>query len=352
MKVSDFDFELPEPLIAQVPVTPRDASRLLRLPGEGPVQHRRFVDLPGLLRAGDLLVINDTRVIPARLVGRKASTGGKAELLLLEPLDGEFGARWRAMGQASRALQAGQLVQFGPLGAVVEASHGEGFYDVRFDREGAALESALALAGSIPLPPYIRREPGAEDAERYQTIFARSPGSAAAPTAGLHFTPGVLSALEARGVARAAVTLHVGPGTFLPFRGESLDEHRMHEERYLVPEGTALAYAACRERGGRVVAVGTTALRTLESACHDGRLTAGPGRTSLFVRPGYRFEAVDSLVTNFHLPRTTLLVLVCALGGTERVLAAYREAVQEKYRFFSYGDALLVERAVGVAPLD
>jgi len=347
MKVSDFDFELPEALIAQAPVTPRDASRLLVLPRGGPVEHRRFSDLPGLLGAGDLLVFNDTRVIPARLVGQKVGSGGKAELLLLEPLDGEMGARWSAMGQASKALKAGVRLQFGPLGALVEASLGEGFYEVRLDREGAALEAALAAVGKIPLPPYIRREPGAEDAERYQTIFARSPGSAAAPTAGLHFTPEVLAALEARDVERAAVTLHVGAGTFLPFRGESLDAHRMHEERYLVPEATARAFAACRARGGRVVAVGTTALRTLESACHAGQLAAGPGRTSLFVRPGYRFDAVDSLVTNFHLPRTTLLVLVCALGGTERVLSAYRQAVDEKYRFFSYGDALWVERAVG-----
>jgi S-adenosylmethionine:tRNA ribosyltransferase-isomerase len=350
MQVSDFDYTLPEQLIAQSPVTPRDASRLLLLPGTGPVEHRRFTDLPGLLRAGDLLVFNDTRVIPARLVGRKADTGGRAELLLLEPLDGELGARWRAMGQASKALRAGARLEFGPLSALVESVLGEGFYDVRLDREGAALEAALSQAGKIPLPPYIRREPDAEDAERYQTIFARSPGSAAAPTAGLHFTPELLAALTARGVERAAVTLHVGPGTFLPFRGESLEAHRMHEERYLVPEATAQAFSDCRARGGRVVAVGTTALRTLESACIDGRLEAGPGRTSLFVRPGYRFAATDWLVTNFHLPRTTLLVLVCALGGTERVLSAYRQAVDEKYRFFSYGDALLVERAAGSVP--
>ena len=351
MKVSDFDFDLPEALVAQTPVTPRDASRLLVLPRGGPVEHRGFADLPGLLRQGDLLVFNDTRVIPARLVGQKAGSGGRAELLLLEPLEGEMGSRWRAMGQASKALKAGAALRFGPLGALVEAALGEGFYEVRLDREGPALEAALAEVGKIPLPPYIRRELDADDVERYQTIFAVSPGSAAAPTAGLHFTPGLLAALEARGVERAAVTLHVGAGTFLPFRGETLDEHRMHEERYLVPEATAQAFAACRARGGRVVAVGTTALRTLESACRGGRLEAGAGRTSLFVRPGYRFEAVDWLVTNFHLPRTTLLVLVCALGGTERVLAAYRQAVDEKYRFFSYGDALLVERAGGVTPV-
>jgi len=347
MKVSDFDFELPEPLIAQAPVTPRDASRLLVLPAQGPVAHHAFGQLPSLLRAGDLLVFNDTRVIPARLLGHKSGTGGRAELLLLEPLGGELGPRWRAMGQASKALRPGVRLQFGDLGAQVEAALGEGFYEVRLDREGAELESALARVGRIPLPPYIRREAGAEDLVRYQTIFARSPGSAAAPTAGLHFTPEVLAALEARGVERAAVTLHVGAGTFLPIRGESLDEHRMHEERYEVPEATARAFEACRARGGRIVAVGTTTVRTLESACSRGRLTVGAGRTSLFIRPGYRFRTADLLVTNFHLPRTTLMVLVCAFGGRERVVLAYREAVRERYRFFSYGDALLMERWEG-----
>jgi S-adenosylmethionine:tRNA ribosyltransferase-isomerase len=349
MKVSEFDFELPEQLIAQAPVTPRDASRLLVLPRVGPVAHRAFSGLPALLRSGDLLVFNDTRVIPARLVGRKAGTGGKAELLLLEPLGAELGARWRVMGQASRVFQAGLRLEFGALEATVEAVLGDGFYEVRLDREGAELEAALAKVGRVPLPPYIQREAGAEDTERYQTIFAQRPGSAAAPTAGLHFTPEVLAALEARGVERAAVTLHVGPGTFLPFRGETLDEHQMHAERYEVPEATAQAFQACRARGGRVVAVGSTAIRTLESAWSGGQLAVGAGRTSLFARPGHQFQAADLLVTNFHLPRTTLLVLVCAFGGLQRVLAAYREAVQEKYRFFSYGDAMLVERWTGSA---
>jgi S-adenosylmethionine:tRNA ribosyltransferase-isomerase len=349
MRVSDFEFQLPDRLIAQEPVTPRDASRLLVLPSRGRVAHRTFADLPALLRAGDLLVFNDTRVIPARLVGYKADTGGKAELLLLEPMGREMGARWRAMGQSSKALRPGVVLQFGALEATVEASLGEGFYEVRLDREGAELEGALARVGRIPLPPYIRREAGEADAERYQTIFARTPGSAAAPTAGLHFTPQILAALEARGVERAAVTLHVGPGTFLPFRGETLEAHRMHEERYEVPEATARAFEACRARGGRVVAVGTTAVRTLESACSGGRLTPGAGRTSLFIVPGFRFQTVDFLVTNFHLPKTTLLVLVSAFGGRERVLAAYREAIKKEYRFFSYGDAMLVERWDGDA---
>jgi S-adenosylmethionine:tRNA ribosyltransferase-isomerase len=344
MKVSDFDYALPEALIAQAPCEPRDASRLLHLPpGGAPPAHRRFAELPALLREGDLLVFNDTRVIPARLVGQKVETGGRVEMLLVDPIGGDLPRRWRAIGQASKPIRPGARLAFGPLQATVEAVEGEGFYVLALDRDGEALTEALAAAGRMPLPPYIRREPVAADAERYQTVFARRPGSAAAPTAGLHFTPEVLAALDARGVARAALTLHVGPGTFLPIRGESVDAHRMHEERYEVPEETAAAVAACRARGGRVVAVGTTALRTLESAHREGVLQPGRGRTSLFVRPGHTFQVVEALVTNFHLPRSTLLMLVCALGGTDRVLGAYREAVAARYRFFSYGDAMLVE---------
>jgi S-adenosylmethionine:tRNA ribosyltransferase-isomerase len=346
VKLSDFDYPLPDELIAQEPVTPRDASRLLVLGAEGgaPV-HRAFADLPALLRPGDLLVFNDTRVIPARLVGTKA-TGGKVELLLCEPLSGGLGRRWRAMGQASKPIRAGSVLRFDGLEAAVEASEGEGFYVVVLDREGEALEAALSRAGRIPLPPYIRRAPSEADRERYQTVWARAPGSAAAPTAGLHFTDRLLEALAARGVERAAVTLHVGPGTFLPVRGDSIEAHRMHAEGYEVGEGASRAVAACRARGGRVVAVGTTSVRTLESAWDGERVAPGAGRTTLFVRPGHRFRAVDALVTNFHLPRSTLLMLVCAFGGTERVLAAYRAAVAERYRFFSYGDAMLVFPAV------
>ncbi len=341
MNLSDFDYPLPEELVAQSPVTPRDASRLLVLPPEGGPVHRAFTDLAEQLAPGDLLVFNDTKVIPARLVGRKAS-GGKVELLLCEPLEGGLGRRWRALGQASKPIRAGAVLAFEGLSATVDEAEGEGFYRVTLDQEGAALEEALARAGRIPLPPYIRRAPGAEDAVRYQTIWARSPGSAAAPTAGLHFTPGLLERLEARGVRRTAVTLHVGPGTFLPIRGDSLEGHRMHAERYEVSPEAAAAIAAARGRGGRVVAVGTTSVRTLESAWRDGAVQPGPGRTELFVRPGHAFRAVDALVTNFHLPRSTLLVLVCAFGGTERVLAAYRAAVAARYRFFSYGDAMLL----------
>jgi S-adenosylmethionine:tRNA ribosyltransferase-isomerase len=343
VKLSDFDYDLPEALVAQEPVTPRDASRLLVLPARGPAEHRRFAELDALLAPGDLLVFNDTKVIPARLVGRKAS-GGKVELLLCEPLEGGTGRRWRAMGQASKPIRAGAELAFDGLSARVVAAEGDGFYSVELDREGAALEEALARAGRMPLPPYIRREPDERDRTRYQTIWAREPGSAAAPTAGLHFTEALLARLDARGVRRASLTLHVGPGTFLPVRGESIEHHRMHAERYEVPAEAAEAIAACRARGGRVVAVGTTSVRTLESAFDGERVAPGAGRTTLFVRPGHAFRAVDVLVTNFHLPRSTLLMLVSAFGGTERVLAAYREAVARGYRFFSYGDAMLLFR--------
>ena len=341
MNIADFDYPLPEELVAQVPAQPRDASRLLVLAPGGGLLHAAFQDLPGLLEPGDLLVFNDTRVIPARLVGRKQS-GGRVELLLCEPLAGGLSPSWRAMGQASKPIRPGSVLDFDGLSARVDAAEGEGFYQVTLDRQGEELLAALARAGTVPLPPYIRRAATALDAERYQTIWAREPGSAAAPTAGLHFTERLLGELDRRGVERAAVTLHVGPGTFLPVRGDDLEHHRMHAERYRVPPAAAAAFAACRARRGRVVAVGTTTLRTLESALEGGALKAGEGRTELFVRPGHVFGAVDALLTNFHLPRSTLLVLACAFGGTKRVLAAYREAVASRYRFFSYGDAMLL----------
>jgi S-adenosylmethionine:tRNA ribosyltransferase-isomerase len=345
MHVSDLDFDLPEELIAQEPIEPRDASRLLVLPREGGAsRHLRFADLPDLLSPGDLLVLNDSRVIPARLVGRKES-GGRIEVLLVEPLPGAGpGApvRWRAMAQASKPIRVGARLDFDGLAAAVEGVAGQGFYDVRFDLDDAGLARALERVGRVPLPPYIRRDPDAADRDRYQTVVAREPGSVAAPTAGLHFTPGLLARLDARGVERATVTLHVGPGTFLPVRASRLEDHRMHAERYDVPAGTAAAFAAARARGGRVVAVGTTAVRTLESAASDGGLRPGPGRTDIFIRPGHAFRAVDALVTNFHLPRSTLLALVCAFGGAAPVLAAYRVAVEARYRFFSYGDAMAI----------
>ncbi len=342
MKVSDFDYPLPESLVAQEPLPERDASRLLVVPRDGgALEHRRFRELPDLLRPGDLVVANDSRVLPARLVGRKPS-GGRCELLLVEPLESPPGARWRALGQSSKPIRPGTRLAFGTLEAEVEAAEGDGFFLVRFDRGGAELERALEREGQVPLPPYIRRAPRPADRERYQTILASAPGSVAAPTAGLHLTEALLARLEARGVRRAAVTLHVGPGTFLPVRGDEVEGHRMHAERYHVPRETAEAFDACHSRGGRVVAVGTTTVRTLESAVEGGRLRPGPGRTELFVRPGHAFRAVDVLVTNFHLPRSTLLMLVCAFGGTDRILRAYREAVTAGYRFFSYGDAMLV----------
>jgi S-adenosylmethionine:tRNA ribosyltransferase-isomerase len=343
MRPSDFDYDLPEALVAQEPVTPRDASRLLVVRPGGEREHLRFADLDRLLSPGDLLVFNDTKVIPARLVGRK-ETGGRVELLLCEPIEGGLGARWRAMGQASKPIRAGTTLAFDGLSARIVAAEGDGFYEVVLDREGAALEAALARAGRVPLPPYVRREPSEMDRERYQTIWAREPGSAAAPTAGLHFTEALLARLDARGVRRTAVTLHVGPGTFLPVRGESLEAHRMHAERYEVPRAASDEIAACRSRGGRVVAVGTTTVRTLESAFDGERVPPGPGRTALFIRPGHAFRTIDALVTNFHLPRSTLLMLVCAFGGTETVLAAYRDAVSRGYRFYSYGDAMALFR--------
>lgn len=343
MRIADYDYALPEDLIAQEPIEPRDASRLLVVKSTGSLEHRAIADLPELLRAGDLLVLNDTRVIPARLLGKKES-GGKVELLLCEPLAGGLGRRWRAMGQASKTIRAGARLFFDGLEATVDISEGGGFYVVVLDREGAALEAALEHAGQLPLPPYIQRPPHDLDRERYQTILARAPGSAAAPTAGLHFTPALLARLAANGVERATLTLHVGPGTFLPVRAERLDDHRMHGERYEVPEATAAAVARARSRGSRVVAVGTTSARTLESAFLGGRVVAGEGRTELFIRPGHTFGVVDALLTNLHLPRSTLLVLACALGGRDRILEAYREAVGRRYRFFSYGDAMLIER--------
>jgi S-adenosylmethionine:tRNA ribosyltransferase-isomerase len=342
MRLSDFDYQLPDELIAQEPADPRDASRLLLVSRHGgPLSHRRFADLPEILRAGDLLVMNDTQVIPARLLGQKES-GGRCEVLLVEPLGPPGGPRWRAMGQSSKALRPGGRLAFGRLSAHVEEAEGEGFFVLRFDAAGPELAEALAREGQVPLPPYIRRAPTAADRERYQTVLARVPGSAAAPTAGLHFTRDLLARLEARCVRWTTVTLHVGPGTFLPVRTQDLALHRMHEERFEVTEAAAAAFSACRLEGGRVVAVGTTAVRTLESAFEGDGLRAGPGRTSLFIRPGHLFRAVDALLTNFHLPRSTLLMLACAFGGRERILGAYRQAAAGGYRFFSYGDAMLV----------
>nr|QKW94346.1 S-adenosylmethionine:tRNA ribosyltransferase-isomerase [Stigmatella aurantiaca] len=356
-RLSDYDFELPEAQIAQAPLGARDASRLMTVSRSTKArEHLRFADLPGLLRPGDVLVVNDARVIPARLLGSKVGTGGRVELLVVRPAASTMTSAalslaaeamdWICLGQASKGLKPGAQVAFGGglTGEVLEGLGG-GEYRVRFQAPpGGSLQTLLEQAGRLPLPPYITREPDAADAERYQTLYARAPGAVAAPTAGLHFSEATFAALAARGVRRVTVTLDVGPGTFLPVREEELDRHKMHPERYGVPEETAAEVNSARAEGRRVVAVGTTVVRTLEAATDPstGLLRAGTGETVLFILPGYRFRQVDLMLTNFHLPRSTLVMLVSALLGREHTLAAYQEAVREGYRFFSYGDAMLV----------
>jgi S-adenosylmethionine:tRNA ribosyltransferase-isomerase len=347
----DFAFTLPPELIAQSPLAQRDASRLLHVErGAHAVHHRTFRDLPALLRAGDVLVFNDSRVIPARLLGHKVGTGGRAELLLVRPatehataqaLAGQAdGTVWACLGQSSKGFRAGTKLEFDAgLTAEVLSDEGQGEYRVRFTSALATLEEALARAGRLPLPPYITRPPDAADDERYQTIYAREKGSIAAPTAGLHFTPELFTALAARGVERAFVTLEVGPGTFLPVREGDLSKHVMHPERAVISPAAAVQLAQARAEQRRVIAVGTTVVRTLESL--EGR--AGTIDTRLFITPGYAFRVVDALLTNFHLPKSTLLMLVSAFLGRERTLAAYAEAVAQRYRFFSYGDSMLIE---------
>lgn len=336
--LDDFDYDLPPQLIAQAPLPDRSASRLLALDGTQRAD-RQFSELPSLLRAGDLLVFNDTRVIHARLHGVRAS-GGKVEVLI-ERQTGPHEAL--AQVRASHSPKPGStLLVDGALEVGVLGREGE-FFRLRFPA-GEDLVDLLARHGKLPLPPYIERPPRSEDQTRYQTVFAREPGSVAAPTAGLHFDEPLLDALRVRGVAFAYVTLHVGAGTFQPVRTRNLAEHRMHRERYVIPEATVQAVAAARERGGRVVAVGTTSLRTLEGAARDGQLGAGAGETDLFILPGFDFRIVDCLVTNFHLPRSTLLMLVSAFAGMAPIRAAYRHAVASGYRFFSYGDAMFIAR--------
>jgi S-adenosylmethionine:tRNA ribosyltransferase-isomerase len=355
--LSDYDYVLPPSSIAQAPLAERDASRLLVLNRRtGAVAHHGYGELPELLRPGDLLVVNDTQVVKARLVGRKRGTQGRAELLLVRPRDGSsveralgaptHGQRWVCLGQASKGLKVGAVLEFeSGLWALVEESLGEGQFQVAFQGD-ARLREALARAGQLPLPPYIERPPTAEDEARYQTVYARTPGSVAAPTAGLHLSPRLLERLEEKGIRTVSVTLDIGPGTFLPVRSEDESLHKMHPERFFVSKDSARAVQSARQEGRRVVAVGTTVVRTLESAAAgEGNVRAGEGETELFLRPGARFRVVDALLTNFHLPRSTLLMLVAAFAGREQVLAAYRAAVAHGYRFFSYGDAMLVEDA-------
>jgi S-adenosylmethionine:tRNA ribosyltransferase-isomerase len=345
MLTADFDYRLPAGQIAQQAV-PRGESRLLVLDREGPERHRRIGDLPRLLQPGDLLVVNDTRVIPARLYARRQPDGGKVELLLLER---RGAAEWACLGKPGRRLPPGaRLVLAGDhgvavLGAQVLERRDDGRLRLRFSEP---VEPHLERLGHVPLPPYIRRPDTSADRERYQTVFARCPGAIAAPTAGLHFSQPLLAALAAAGVGLATLTLHVGLGTFRPVAAERVEEHRMDPERYELPEATVRAIAQTRALGRRVAAVGTTVVRALETAARVGAggLPAGPGESDLFITPGFRFQVVDVLLTNFHLPRSTLLMLVSAFAGRQAVLAAYREAVRNGYRFYSYGDAMLAER--------
>jgi S-adenosylmethionine:tRNA ribosyltransferase-isomerase len=337
--LADFDFELPPQLIAQHPAPERSASRLLDGRGRTPVD-RVFRDLPGLLRAGDLLVFNDTRVIKARLFGEKPS-GGAVQALVERVLPGfEVLAHLRA----SKSPKAGSVLRFaGAFDAEVlgRAGPDEALFHLRFPSEPLAL---LQAHGHVPLPPYITHEDAPEDEARYQTVFAARPGAVAAPTAALHFDEALLQALQQRGVGRSALTLHVGAGTFQPVRSENLAEHRMHAEWYEVGAATVQAIEATRAAGGRIVAVGTTTLRALESAARGGRLRAGAAETDIFITPGFEFRVVDQLITNFHLPKSTLMMLVSAFAGYEQVRALYRHAIEARYRFFSYGDAMLLSR--------
>jgi S-adenosylmethionine:tRNA ribosyltransferase-isomerase len=339
MKTSDFYFDLPEELIAQTPLERRDASRLLCLDRwSGAREHRIFSELPELLHPGDCLVMNDSRVLPARLMGMR-ETGGVVEVLLLRDLGG---GRWECLTRPGRKTRPGTRLIFGngELEAeVLEVAEG-GNRIVEFKYEGIFLE-VLERLGKMPLPPYIKVE--LEDGERYQTVYSKEPGSAAAPTAGLHFTKELLARIADRGVRECFVTLHVGLGTFRPVKAEDIEEHEMHSEFCIMPEETARIITETKRSGGRVVCVGTTSCRTVESfANEDGTMDAKSGWTNIFIYPGYRFKCMDALVTNFHLPESTLIMLVSAFAGRENVLAAYEEAVRERYRFFSFGDAMFI----------
>lgn len=339
MKTADFDYYLPEELIAQTPLERRDASRLLTLDKKtGAVGHYHFYDLLRFLRPGDCLVLNDSRVLPARLIGRRP-TGGACEVLLLVDRGGDL---WECLVRPGRKLKPGAQVIFGDgqLTATVEAELNDGKRAVRLHYQGIFLE-ILERLGKMPLPPYIKTE--LQDQERYQTVYSKAAGSAAAPTAGLHFTPELLEQARGMGVRVCFVTLHVGLGTFRPVKAENIQDHEMHSEFCMISQETADAINETRRDGGRVICVGTTSCRTVESfAAEDGTMTERSGWTSIFIYPGYRFKVLDGLITNFHLPQSTLIMLVSALAGREHVLAAYEEAVREKYRFFSFGDAMLI----------
>ncbi len=340
MKKSDFYFDLPEELIAQTPLQQRDASRLMRLDkSSGEIRHHHFYELPELLREGDCLIMNDSRVLPARLLGSRLS-GGSVELVLLRDRGDGL---WECLSRPGRKTKPGTQLQFGSgeLTATVEAVAEGGNRLVRFHYEGIFLE-VLERLGKMPLPPYIKEE--LQDAERYQTVYSRELGSAAAPTAGLHFTEELLDKLREKGVRTGFVTLHVGLGTFRPVKEDEIEDHDMHSEFCMIPAETAALINETKARGGRIIAVGTTSCRTLESfAAEDGTVRESAGWTNIFIYPGYRFKCIDALITNFHLPESTLIMLVSALAGRENVLNAYRTAVAERYRFFSFGDAMLIE---------
>jgi S-adenosylmethionine:tRNA ribosyltransferase-isomerase len=347
MRVDLFDFDLPDELIAQRPVQPRDTARLLDVAPDG-LHDRTVRDLPALLRRGDLLVFNDTKVIPARLRGVRGGTAGRQdvaiEALLIRDLGG---GRWLSFARPTKRLRSGDGIVFAGLDATVDAKHEDGSIVLAFDTSGPEFLASLEQGGAVPLPPYIRGGVAdVQDRADYQTLFARFDGSVAAPTAGLHFTPGLLSSLAAAGIATAGVTLHVGAGTFQPVRVDDTDAHTMHAEWGEVSVETASAVAATRAAGGRIVSVGTTSLRLLETVAHahDGVVTAWNGKTDIFIVPGFRFRAVDLLLTNFHLPRSTLFMLVAAFAGLERMKTVYAHAVRERYRFYSYGDCCLLRR--------
>lgn len=344
MKTSLFDYHLPFGSIAQVPLAKRDASRMLVLDRKtGRVEHSWVRELPKWLLPGDLMVVNETKVLPARLHAIKPGTGAKLEVFLLRPALGEAPEVWEALVSPAKRVKGPQILELVPKGeAAILECLGEGHFLVRLNGTGP-LRRFLARHGHMPLPPYIKRPDDSGDRGRYQTVFARSEGSVAAPTAGLHFTQGLLGAVKKRGVRRTSVTLHVGLGTFLPVSAQELEDHVMHPERWEVPARAAEAVRAARDGGGRIVAVGTTVVRTLESAViPGGELGPDSGETRLFITPGYDFRSVDVLFTNFHQPGSTLLMLVSAFAGRERVLAAYQEALREGYRFLSYGDAMLI----------
>ena len=340
MRTAEFDYDLPQECIAQTP-GPRGESRLLRLDVDGRTEHRHDGDLPNLLRAGDLLVVNDTRVIPARLLARRRQTGGSLELLLVEPISDE---RWIALAKPGRRARPGTVFD---LDADLHFTVVEKLVGGKIVAEfSQPIEPHLDRLGHVPLPPYIHRPDQPRDREDYQTVYARQPGAIAAPTAGLHFTTELIDSLESAGVSSTAITLHVGIGTFRPVTAREAEDHQMEAERFEVSAATAAAIERTRAEGGRIVAVGTTVVRTLESVSQRlGAIEPTTGSTDLFIRPGFRFGAVDLLLTNFHLPQSTLLMLVCAFAGRQPVLAAYREAIASGYRFYSYGDCMLIDRA-------